>query len=174
MSKFQKIKVSLQKMLMNFGETPTDKGDLEYVGEVLEIGTEVFLDDLAAPDGEYETETRVIVVVDGVVTEIREKEVAPEPAPEEAPAEEVKVEAEEEAPVEEPAAPAEPEEPSLEDSLVEILKPLTDEINTIKAELEAMKARMAEIEEKLLEDAAAPAEEEFKKNQAPKSNFYRN
>ena len=169
MSKFQKIKVSLQKMLMNFGETPTDKGDLEYVGEVLEIGTEVFIDDVAAPDGEYETETRVIVVVDGVVTEIREKEVAPEPAPEEAPAEEI--EAEEEAPVEEPAAPAEPEEPKLEDSLVEILKPLADEINTLKAELEAMKARMAEIEEKLLEDAAAPAEEEFKKNQ--KSGFFR-
>lgn len=164
--KIQKIKLSLQKMLMNFGETSTDKGNLEYVGESLEVGTEVFIDDVAAPDGEYETENQVIVVVDGVVTEIREKEVAPE---EEAPVvEEEVVEAEEEAPVEE-----QPAEPSLEDSLVEILKPLTAEINALKADLEAMKSRMAEIEAKLLEDAAKPAEEEFKQT-TPKSNFFRN
>lgn len=156
--------MSLQRMLMNFGDVATDKGVLEYAGEELTEGTEVFIEDVPAPDGEYETETQIIVVAEGKVVEIREKEVAPE---EEVPVvpenvEEV-IEAEE----------VVPEEPSLEDSLVEILKPITDELNAVKADVEALKARLAEIESKLLEDSAKPAEEEFKTVKS-KSNFYRN
>lgn len=163
--------MSLQRMLMNFGDVATDKGVLEYAGEELTEGTEVFIEDVPAPDGEYETETQIIVVAEGKVAEIREKEVAPE---EEVPAvpenvEEV-IEAEEEEVVPEEVVP---EEPSLEDSLVEILKPITDELNAVKADVEALKARLAEIESKLLEDSAKPAEEEFKTVKS-KSNFYRN
>lgn len=166
MSKIQKIKMSLQRMLMNFGDVTTDKGVLEYTGEELEVGTEVFVEDAPAPDGEYETETQVIVVAEGKVVEIREKEVAtPE---EEAPAEEV-IEAEEEVVPEEVI----PEEPSLEDSLVDILRPITDELNAVKAEVEAVKARLAEIESKLLEDSAKPADEEFK-SVKKNSGFFRN
>lgn len=161
MSKIQKIKMSLQKMLMNFGDVTTDKGILEYTGEELVVGTEVFIEDEPAPDGEYETEEKVIVVAEGKVTEIREKAVEPEVP--ETPVEEV-VEAEEE---------VVPEEPSLEDSLVDILRPITEELNAVKADVEAVKARLAEIENKLLEDAAKPADEEFK-TVKPKSNFYRN
>lgn len=161
MSKIQKIKMSLQRMLMNFGEVSTDKGVLDYTGEELEVGTEVFMNDEPAPDGEYETEEKVIVVAEGKVAEIREKEVE---QPEEVESVEEVVEAEEE---------VVPEEPALEDSLVEILKPLTDELNAVKSELETVKARLADIEAKLLEDSAKPADEEFK-SVKPKSNFYRN
>lgn len=168
MSKFSKVKVALQKLLMQFGEVATDKGNLEFAGEELVVGSEVFIDDIAAPDGDYETETQIIVVRDGQVIEINEK---PAPTPEEAPeAPEVEVAAEEEAPIVEEPAPA---EPSLEEALVEILAPITDAINALKADVEAMKARMSEIEEKLLADAAKPAEEEFKET-SKKSGFYRN
>lgn len=171
MSKIQKIKLTLQRMLMQFGEIETDKGVLEYAGEELGVGAEVFIDDIAAPDGDYETENRIIVVVDGVVTEIKEKEApAPDPEPEPEPEE---IAAEEEAPVEE--APVVPEEPSLEDALAEILRPLVEELNNVKADLETVKARLAEIEEKLLAEAAKPADEEFKElNKSQKSNFFRN
>ena len=152
MDKFQKVKLTLQKLLLQFGEVSTDKGLLEYTGEELVVGAEVFIDGNPAPDGEYKiAEDKVIVVADGKVAEI--KEPAPEPEPEPAP--EVPVEA------------------ATEEDLVTVIEPLVNEINAVKAELEAVKSRLAEIESKLQEDAAKPAEEEFKtvnKN----SGFYRN
>ena len=139
MDKFQKVKLTLQKLLLQFGEVSTDKGLLEYTGEELVVGAEVFIEGNPAPDGEYKiAEDKVIVVADGKVAEI--KEPAPEPEPEPAP--EVPVEAEED--------------------LVTVIEPLVNEINAVKAELEAVKSRLAEIESKLQEDAAKPAEEEFK------------
>ena len=140
MDKFQKVKLTLQKLLLQFGEVSTDKGLLEYTGEELVVGAEVFIEGNPAPDGEYKiAEDKVIVVADGKVAEI--KEPAPEPEPEPAP--EVPVEA-------------------AEEDLVMVIEPLVNEINAVKAELEAVKARLAEIESKLQEDAAKPAEEEFK------------
>lgn len=150
MDKFQKVKLTLQKLLLQFGEMSTDKGLLEYTGEELVVGAEVFIDGNPAPDGEYKiAEDKVIVVADGKVAEI--KEPAPEPEPEPAP--EVPVEAEED--------------------LVAVIEPLVNEINAVKAELEAVKSRLAEIESKLQEDAAKPADEVFS-TQTNKSNFYRN
>ena len=140
MDKFQKVKLTLQKLLLQFGEMSTDKGLLEYTGEELVVGAEVFIDGNPAPDGEYKiAEDKVIVVADGKVAEIKEPAPKPEPAPE---APQVPVEAEE--------------------ALVTVIEPLVNEINAVKAELEAVKARLAEIESKLQEDAAKPAEEEFK------------
>ena len=151
MDKFQKVKLTLQKLLLQFGEMSTDKGLLEYTGEELVVGAEVFIEGNPAPDGEYKiAEDKVIVVADGKVAEI--KEPAPKPEPEPAP--EVPVEA-------------------AEEDLVTVIEPLVNEINAVKAELEAVKSRLAEIESKLQEDAAKPAEEEFKtvnKN----SGFFRN
>lgn len=152
MDKFQKVKLTLQKLLLQFGEVSTDKGLLEYTGEELVVGAEVFIDGEPAPDGEYKiAEDKVIVVADGKVAEI--KEPAPEPEPEPAP--EVPVEAEEE-------------------DLVMVIEPLVNEINAVKAELEAVKSRLAEIESKLMEDAAKPADEVFSTQNGNRSNFYRN
>ena len=152
MDKFQKVKLTLQKLLLQFGEMSTDKGLLEYTGEELVVGAEVFIDGNPAPDGEYKiAEDKVIVVADGKVAEI--KEPAPEPEPEPAP--EVPVEA-------------------AEEDLVKVIEPLVNEINAVKAELEAVKSRLAEIESKLQEDAAKPADEVFSTQNGTKSNFYRN
>ena len=151
MDKFQKVKLTLQKLLLQFGEMSTDKGILEYTGEELVVGAEVFIDGNPAPDGEYKiAEDKVIVVADGKVAEIKE----PAPAPEPEPAPEVPVEAEED--------------------LVKVIEPLVNEINAVKAELEAVKSRLAEIESKLQEDAAKPADEVFSTQNGTKSNFYRN
>ena len=151
MDKFQKVKLTLQKLLLQFGEMSTDKGLLEYTGEELVVGAEVFIDGNPAPDGEYKiAEDKVIVVADGKVAEIKE----PAPAPEPEPAPEVPVEAEED--------------------LVKVIEPLVNEINAVKAELEAVKSRLAEIESKLQEDAAKPADEVFSTQNGTKSNFYRN
>lgn len=152
MDKFQKVKLTLQKLLLQFGEMSTDKGLLEYTGEELVVGAEVFIDGNPAPDGEYKiAEDKVIVVADGKVAEIKE----PAPAPEPEPAPEVPVEA-------------------AEEDLVKVIEPLVNEINAVKAELEAVKARLAEIESKLQEDAAKPADEVFSTQNGTKSNFYRN
>ena len=153
MDKFQKVKLTLQKLLLQFGEMSTDKGLLEYTGEELVVGAEVFIDGNPAPDGEYKiAEDKVIVVADGKVAEI--KEPAPKPEPEPEPAPEVPVEAEED--------------------LVTVIEPLVNEINAVKAELEAVKSRLAEIESKLQEDAAKPADEVFSTQNGNRSNFYRN
>lgn len=153
MDKFQKVKLTLQKLLLQFGEVSTDKGLLEYTGEELVVGAEVFIDGNPAPDGEYKiAEGKVIVVADGKVAEI--KEPAPEPEPEPAP--------------EAPQVPVE----AAEEDLVMVIEPLVNEINAVKAELEAVKSRLAEIESKLQEDAAKPAEEEFK-TARKNSGFYR-
>ena len=79
-----KLKGILKSLLQEFGSTDTNQGTLEYEG-TLEVGTEVTINDEVAPDGEYETDTQIIVVGDGKVTEIRDKEVeepAQEPATE--------------------------------------------------------------------------------------------
>lgn len=155
MDKFQKVKLTLQKLLLQFGEVSTDKGLLEYTGEELVVGAEVFIDGNPAPDGEYKiAEDKVIVVADGKVAEI--KEPAPEPEPKPEPAPEVPVEAAE------------------EEDLVKVIEPLVNEINAVKAELEAVKSRLAEIESKLQEDAAKPADEVFSTQNGNRSNFYRN
>ena len=79
--------LKLARMVMNLSQVKTNKGEL--ISEtVIEVGSEVFIEDandmlVPAPDGEYVTQDEVtLVVADGRIAEIREKEV------EEAPAEE--------------------------------------------------------------------------------------
>ena len=77
---------------VEMGRVATDKGELVWEGEDdLAAGMEVFVENeegrTPAPDGEYTIEDgKVIVVVEGKVSEIRDPraEVAPEPAPDEA------------------------------------------------------------------------------------------
>ena len=77
---------------VEMGRVATDKGELVWEGEDdLAAGMEVFVENeegrTPAPDGEYTIEDgKVIVVVEGKVSEIRDPraEVAPEPATDEA------------------------------------------------------------------------------------------
>lgn len=61
----------------DFAEVATDNGTLLCEGEI-EVGKEVFVMDgeerVVAPDGEYKTEDKTIVVAEGVVTEIKDNE----------------------------------------------------------------------------------------------------
>lgn len=80
-SKMSKIKGILKSLLAEFGSIDTNKGVLDYEGE-LEVGAEVKINDEVAADGEYETDDKVIVVAEGKITEIRDKEAEEEPADE--------------------------------------------------------------------------------------------
>lgn len=79
LNKKNMLKKLLRKFVtsQNFAEVTTEQGVLTYEGE-LAVGTDVYLLDgeevADAPDGEYVTETQIIVVAEGQVTEIREKE----------------------------------------------------------------------------------------------------
>ena len=148
MSKLELIKTKLAKLLLQFATVKTDKAVLEYDGEELAVGTDVFVTDengerKPAEDGNYVTEDeKTIVVADGKVTEILEKEEEVEPE-EEAPAEETneEVTAEEETPAEEVA-----EEPTEEPK-----DELADRVTALEAKVEELIA----IVEKLLEKAEA-------------------
>ena len=93
MSKINRFKAALAKLLAVFGNVTTDKGVLAWDGEEdLKAGDAVYIEDQegnreAAPDGDYITsDNKTIVVVDGKVSEIKDPEagVAPEePAAEE-------------------------------------------------------------------------------------------
>ena len=98
MSKINRFKAALAKLLAAFGNVTTDKGVLAWDGdEDLKEGDAVYIEDQEgnrsdAPDGDYITsDNKTIVVADGKVAEIRdpEAEVAPEeePAVEETPEE---------------------------------------------------------------------------------------
>lgn len=68
----------LAKALLSLSQTITDKGTLIAETEI-EVGVEVFIEDengelIAAPDGDYTNDEDVITVVDGKVTEIKDKE----------------------------------------------------------------------------------------------------
>lgn len=169
MSNLKTIKMTLQKLLLRFGERNTDKGLLSFIGDELEIGMEVYLDDALAPDGDYEVDNMTIRVADGKVAEIILKEETPveeiEAAEEEAPAEETV----EEIPVEDPA-PA--EEPDLQAIILEVLNPVMEKVAALESRVEATEARLQEIESKLLEAQAKPADEVIEEV-APESGFFR-
>ena len=68
----------LAKALLSLSQTETDKGTLIAESEIA-VGVEVFIEDengemVSAQDGDYTTDDKVITVVDGKVTEIKDKE----------------------------------------------------------------------------------------------------
>ena len=79
MSKLEKIKAELAKLLIKYSVVKTDKAVLEYDGEELVAGMDVYItneegEKVAAEDGEYVTEdNKVIVVKDGKVESIVDK-----------------------------------------------------------------------------------------------------
>lgn len=72
--------IKLWKQILKLASISTDKGELTYDGE-LEVGKEVYVEKdgeyVAAEDGEYATEEKVIVVADGKISEIKDKEEEP-------------------------------------------------------------------------------------------------
>ena len=90
----------LAKALLSLSQTETDKGTLIAETDI-EVGVEVFVEDengemVAAPDGDYTTDDKVITVVEGKVTEIKDKEKeVTEPTDEPKPEETVELSAQE-------------------------------------------------------------------------------
>lgn len=166
MSKLNKIKEMLQTMLMQFSQLSTDKGLISWDGdgELPAVGDSIVIIDeegneVKAESGEYRADNgNIIVIEDGVVTEVREEE-KPVEEPVEEPVEK---------PVEEPMAEPEPK-PQEEPIAVPVIDPDIDEEDVKIAELEAkvkeleteneqLRARIKELEEK---PVVKPASEEF-------------
>ena len=163
--------LKLARMVMNLAEIKTNKGEL--ISEtVIEVGSEVFIEDandmlVAAPDGEYVTQDEVtIVVADGKVVEIREKE----------PVEEQPVEEQPKQPVEEPLA-EEPEQSTEEapaedekDAEIAKLQAQIEELNNIIAEKDEEIGRLkAELEK----SDAEPAEEQLKSQKTETKSWFK-
>ena len=150
--------LKLARMVMHLSEIKTNKGEL--ISEtVIEVGSEVFIEDandmlVAAPDGEYVTQDEVtIVVADGKVVEIREKETEEAPVEEQPVEEPLAEDPVEEQPVEE--APAEDER----DKRIAELEAQIEELNQVIVEKDEL---IGELRKKLEETDTKPAEEQLK------------
>lgn len=129
----KEIKFSLKKVLANFGQVETDKGILEFVGEEMTVGSEVYINSEIAPDGEYLTpDGKTVVVEAGLIKEIKE------PVTEE---------------------PVEMQDETLQVELDEIRAQLASLVEIV----DELASRLEEIETKLAEPVEKPAPEEFKK-----------
>ena len=165
----------LAKMILSLSEIKTNKGEL--ISEtVIEVGSEVFVEDtndmlVPAPDGEYVTQDEVtIVVADGKVVEIREKEVEEQPAEEqpmeEQPAEEQPMEEQpvEEQPMEEPVQPDE------KDQRIAELEAQIAELNQVIVEKDE---EIGELRKKLEETDSKPAEEQLKSQKTEHKTWFK-
>ena len=150
------FKMFFRSLLTKLGEVKTDKAVLTYDGDgELEVGMEVFVETGAEDsieyvhpeDGEYLAEDgRTIVIKDGFVEEIKEAEPT-EPMPEEPATENM----------------AEPTEPTTEPMPEEPAEPTFDAeaaYNELVAEMQAMKAELQELKDKVNALLEVPAEED--------------
>ena len=153
------FKMFFRSLLTKLGEVKTDKAVLTYDGDgELEVGMEVFVESEAndtieyvhPEDGEYVMEDgRTIVIKDGFVEEIKEAK-AEEPME---PATEPTTEPTNEN-MEEPTEPTEPTEPA---------EPTFDAeaaYNEVIAEVQALKAELQDLKDKVNELLKVPAEED--------------
>ena len=154
--------LKLARMVMNLSQIKTNKGEL--ISEtVIEVGSEVFVEDandmlVAAPDGEYVTQDEVtIVVADGKVVEIREKETE-EPV-EEQPMEEQPVE---EPLAEEPVEEAPVEEAPVEDDKDKRIAELEDQIDELNQVIAEKDEEIGKLKAELEKSDSKPAEEQLK------------
>ena len=157
------FKMFFRSLLTKLGEVKTDKAVLTYDGDgELEVGMEVFVETEAddtieymhPEDGEYVMEDgRTIVIKDGFVEEIKEKEMVDEPTTE---------------PTNEPitenmAEPTEPMEPTTEPTTEPVTEPTFDaeaSYNELLAELQTLKADLQELKDKVNSLLEVPAEED--------------
>lgn len=172
--KLNKVKQILRSLLVEMGEVSTDKGILVWNGEeelavgVAVKGMDADGNEVEVEDGDYLTEDgKTIVVKEGKVEEIKEKEELPIEEPKEG--EEPKAEEAEEQPKE----GEEPKEEPKEDEKDLKIKELEDIIAAKDAEIEELKAKIAELEN---EPAAKSAEQTFaetviKEDNSPKGKM---
>ena len=159
-SLMSKLKEKIKALLMQYAAVSTDKGNLIYNTDMLEVGSEVFVEDengenVPAADGEYLLEDgRTVEVEGGKVTEIKAKEEETPAAPA-MPAEEQMVD---ETPAE---TPVEPEMPAENEKVTA----LEERVANLETQLADVIAKLAEIQ---TTPAASPAEEEFDNIKKPK------
>lgn len=139
--------MKLFRSLMKLGKVETDNGVLIYEGDVLEVGTEVFIEDengniVPAPDGQYGD----YKVVDGKIASAEVIEPEAKPESEEVMQEEVIVEPEPEV------------KESDDDKYEERISALESKI----AELEGKVAELISAKEELEFSQLKPAEKEIK------------
>lgn len=171
MSKLEKIKAELAKLLIKYSVVKTDRAVLEYDGEELVAGMDVYVTDengdkVPAEDGEYTTEdNKVISVKDGKVESIIDKAADVEAEDEEKPMEE---------PMEEPTS-EEPmpddkkeDEVNLEDvniAIDELRKEVDELYKIVDSLLKKVGETRDEADERLkkleCKSLAKPASEEF-------------
>ena len=156
--------LKLARMVMNLSEIKTNKGEL--ISEtIIEVGSEVFIEDandmlVPAPDGEYVTQDEVtIVVADGKVVEIREKETEEQPVEE--PLAEQPVE---EQPTEDPVQPDD------KDKRIAELEAQIEELNQVIVEKDEL---IGELRKKLEETDSKPAEEQLKSQKTEHKTWFK-
>ena len=172
MSKLEKIKAELAKLLIKYSVVKTDKAVLEYDGEELVAGMDAFITDengdkVPAEDGEYVTEdNKVITVKDGKVESIVDKAAEVDAEEEEKKEDEPMVEPI----VEEPKEDEEKEEDkvNLEDintSIDEMRKEIDELYKIVDSLLKKVGETRDEADERLkkleCKSLAKPASEEF-------------
>lgn len=152
-TKLQRIKTMLSELLeLEMGSATSDKGIVYWDTEELEVGSALYVEDeennrVAAEDGDYEIETKVVTVADGKVVEIKDRqenepEVEPEQEPEaEEKAEEEKVEAEPE--VENPTNEGEETDTEAIVKIREEVNELYSIIDELRKEIEELKSKPA-------------------------------
>ena len=161
-SLMSKLKEKIKALLMQYAAVSTDKGNLIYNTDMLEVGSEVFVEDengenVPAADGDYVLEDgRTVEVEGGKVTKIEAKE--DEPAMPAAPAEPAAEQMVDETPME-------PETPAETPAENEKITALEERVATLETQLADVIAKLAEIQ---TTPAASPAEEEFDNIKKPK------
>lgn len=171
MSKLEKIKAELAKLLIKYSVVKTDKAVLEYDGEELVAGMDVYITDeegnkVPAEDGEYVTEdNKTITVKDGKVESIVDKAAEVDAEEEEKKEDEPMVEE----PMEEPMPEDKKEdEVSLEDvntAIDEMRKEIDELYKIVDSLLKKVGETRDEADERLkkleCKSLAKPASEEF-------------
>lgn len=171
MSKLEKIKAELAKLLIKYSVVKTDKAVLEYDGEELVAGMDVYITDeegnkVPAEDGEYVTEdNKTITVKDGKVESIVDKAAEVDAEEEEKKEDEPMVEE----PMEEPMPEDKKEdEVSLEDvntAISEMRKEIDELYKIVDSLLKKVGETRDEADERLkkleCKSLAKPASEEF-------------
>ena len=170
MSKLEKIKAELAKLLIKYSVVKTDKAVLEYDGEELVAGMDVYItnedgDKVPAEDGEYVTEdNKTITVKDGKVESIVDKAAEVDAEEEEKKEDEPMVEE----PMEEPMPEDKKDEVSLEDvntAISEMRKEIDELYKIVDSLLKKVGETRDEADERLkkleCKSLAKPASEEF-------------
>lgn len=135
--RFIEIKKQIGKFIANFSVTEEDGKEYIFEGDVIREGLEISTYDqngdvIPLPDGEYTIKGVKVVMVDGVVNELPEKE--------------SKVEASEDTPPQDGNAEKDPETaPNNEPKDDERVAELTAQVEALKAENEALKKEIEEL-----------------------------